>query len=67
MPGPYVTEEEMRQLVNAGEEEGVIPEEEERHDHSVFAFGDTVVREVMVPRADIVDGCRGAEPLRGGD
>jgi CBS domain containing-hemolysin-like protein len=54
LPGPFVTEEEMRMLVNVGEEEGVIPEEEERMITSVFAFGDKLVREVMVPRLDIV-------------
>jgi CBS domain containing-hemolysin-like protein len=53
LPGPFVTEEEMRQLVNVGEEEGVIPEEEERMITSVFAFGDKLVREVMVPRVDV--------------
>src|SRR5690349_15349827 len=53
-PGPFVTEEEMRLLVNVGQEEGVIPAEEERMITSVFAFGDKLVREVMVPRPDIV-------------
>jgi CBS domain containing-hemolysin-like protein len=53
-PGPFVTEEEMRLLVNVGQEEGVIPAEEERMITSVFAFGDKLVREVMVPRPDVV-------------
>lgn len=48
--GPFVTQEEMRMLVNVGEEEGVIQQEEEELIHSIFEFGDTVVREVMVPR-----------------
>ena len=48
--GPFVTQEEMRMLVNVGEEEGVIQHEEEELIHSIFEFGDTVVREVMVPR-----------------
>ncbi len=48
--GPFVTQEEMRMLVNVGEEEGVIQQEEEQLIHSIFEFGDTVVREVMVPR-----------------
>lgn len=58
--GPFVTEEEMRMLVNVGEEEGVIQQEEEELIHSIFEFGDTVVREVMVPRPYIVaveDNC----------
>ena len=48
--GPFVTQEEMRMLVNVGEDEGVIQQEEEELIHSIFEFGDTVVREVMVPR-----------------
>lgn len=48
--GPFVTQEEMRMLVNVGEEEGIIQQEEEELIHSIFEFGDTVVREVMVPR-----------------
>jgi CBS domain containing-hemolysin-like protein len=41
-------------LVNVGEDEGVIQQEEEELIHSIFEFGDTVVREVMVPRPYIV-------------
>jgi putative hemolysin len=52
--GPFVTQEEMRMLVNVGEDEGVIQQEEEEMIHSIFEFGDTVVREVMVPRPYIV-------------
>lgn len=52
--GLFVTQEEMRMMVNVGEEEGVIQHEEEELIHSIFEFGDTVVREVMVPRPYIV-------------
>lgn len=52
--GPFVTQEEMRMLVNVGEDEGIIQQEEEQLIHSIFEFGDTVVREVMVPRPYIV-------------
>ncbi|HUS13412.1 MAG TPA: hemolysin family protein [Chloroflexia bacterium] len=52
--GHYLTEEDMRQIVHTGEEEGVIPVEEEEMIEQIFAFGDTVVREVMVPRTDMV-------------
>lgn len=52
--GRFVTEEELRMLVNVGEDEGVIQQEEEELIHSIFEFGDTVVREVMVPRPYIV-------------
>lgn len=50
---PVVTEEELISIVGAGEEEGVIEEEKELI-HSIFEFGDTIVREVMVPRIDMV-------------
>jgi len=50
---PVVTEEEIRALVKLGEEEGVIEQEEREMIHSIFEFGDTVAREVMVPRMDM--------------
>src|SRR6266513_766671 len=52
--GPFVTEEELRLLVSVGEEEGVLEEEETEMIHSIFEFADTTVREVMVPRIDMV-------------
>ncbi|MCA1709358.1 MAG: hemolysin family protein, partial [Actinobacteria bacterium] len=52
--GPFVSEDEIRHLVDVAEEEEEIEEEERELIHSVFEFGDTVVREVMVPRPDIV-------------
>lgn len=52
--GPFVTEEEIRTLVTVGEEEGVIEEEEKEMIHSIFDFTDTVVKEVMVPRMDMI-------------
>jgi len=51
--GPFVTEEELRETLGGVEEEEVEGEEQELI-HSVFEFGDTVVREVMVPRIDMV-------------
>src|SRR5207302_1335169 len=50
---PLVTEEQLRFVEEVGEQEGVIQEEEREMIHSVFEFGDTVVREVMRPRVDI--------------
>src|SRR4029077_10435850 len=50
---PFVTEEEIRFLVGTAEEEGVIEEAEERMIHSIFEFGETTAREIMVPRVDI--------------
>lgn len=51
---PFVTEEELRLLVTVGEEEGVLEEEETEMIHSIFEFADTTVREVMIPRIDMV-------------
>ncbi|MDQ3991179.1 MAG: hemolysin family protein [Actinomycetota bacterium] len=52
--GPFVTEEEIRSMADVGHEEGAIEEGERDLIHSIFEFGDTVVREVMVPRPDVV-------------
>jgi len=52
--GPFVTEDEIRTMVSVGEEEGVIQEEEREMIDSIFEFGDTIVKEVMVPRMDMV-------------
>lgn len=53
-PGPYMTEEELLTAVEISEEEGVIKEEEKRLIHHIFEFGDTIVREVMMPRPDMI-------------
>jgi CBS domain containing-hemolysin-like protein len=52
--GPFVTEEELRQMADVAAEEASIREEEKEMIHSIFEFGDTLVREVMVPRPDMV-------------
>ncbi len=51
---PFVTEEEIKLMVNVGVEEAEIEEEEKEMIHSIFEFGDTIVREVMVPRPDMI-------------
>jgi CBS domain containing-hemolysin-like protein len=51
---PFVIEEEIKTLVDAGEEGGFIEEEEKEMIYSIFEFGDTLVREVMIPRIDMV-------------
>lgn len=48
-----ITEEEIQELMDAGEEEGLINEEENDMIRSIFALGTTVVREIMVPRTDM--------------
>lgn len=52
--GPFVTEGDIKALVTAAEEQSVIEEEEKKLIHSIFEFGDTLVREVMIPRTDMV-------------
>ena len=52
--GPFVTEDEIKTLVSVGEEEGTIETQEKELIDSIFEFGDTIVREVMVPRMHMV-------------
>jgi len=52
--GPFVTEEELKMLVEVGEEEGVLEEREREMIHGIFEMGDMRVREIMVPRTDLV-------------
>jgi putative hemolysin len=49
-----VTEEEIKMMVDAGSEGGSIETEEKEMIYSIFQFGDTLAREVMVPRIDVV-------------
>lgn len=48
-----ITEDELRSFVDASQREGVLEQEERRMIFSIFEFGDTLVREIMVPRIDI--------------
>ena len=57
-----VTEEEIKTVVDAGEEGGVLEEEEKEMIYSIFELGDTLTREVMVPRIDVV-AIEAATPL----
>jgi putative hemolysin len=52
--GPYVTEEELLAMADTAADEAVIEREERKLIHSIIDFGDTVAREVMVPRPDMV-------------
>jgi len=52
--GPFISEESIRWMAQVGHEEGSIAEQEKELIHSVFHFAETVVREVMKPRPDIV-------------
>jgi CBS domain containing-hemolysin-like protein len=51
---PFVTEEEIKTMVDAGEEGGVIEEEEKEMIYSIFQIGETMAREIMVPRIDVL-------------
>jgi CBS domain containing-hemolysin-like protein len=52
--GPFVNEQELLGIVEAAAQEGVVEHEERELIESIIEFGDTVAREVMVPRPDIV-------------
>ncbi|MDT0307457.1 hemolysin family protein [Streptomyces sp. DSM 44917] len=57
--GPFASEAELRAMVDLAGREALIEDEERRMVHSVFELGDTLVREVMVPRTDVISIDRG--------
>jgi len=54
VPRSLVSEEEIRTMISVGHREGTIEETEAKMLHKVFDFGDRPVREVMVPRPEVV-------------
>jgi CBS domain containing-hemolysin-like protein len=52
--GPFISEQEFLGIVEAAAQDSVIEHEERELIESVIEFGDTVVREIMIPRPDIV-------------
>jgi CBS domain containing-hemolysin-like protein len=52
--GPFSTEAELREMVDLAEASELIESGERQMIHSVFDLGDTIVKEVMVPRTDMV-------------
>ena len=52
--GPFATQAELRELVDIAEAEDLIEDDERQMIHSVFELGDTFVREVMVPRTEMI-------------
>jgi len=52
--GTLISEEDIKAVIETGEEQGVLDVEERDMLHSVFALGEKRVHEVMVPRTDIV-------------
>jgi len=49
-----VSEEELKSLVDEGRKDGILEKEESKMIHSVFRLDDTLTREIMVPRIDIL-------------
>jgi CBS domain containing-hemolysin-like protein len=62
--GPYVTEDDIKTMVNVGVEQNVLEEQERELIHSIIEFGDTIVREVMTPRTDMVTVSVTSSPRR---
>ncbi|MCV7194755.1 hemolysin family protein [Mycolicibacterium brumae] len=52
--GPFASETELREVVDLAQQRGVVADDERRMIQSVFELGDTVAREVMVPRTEMV-------------
>ena len=52
--GPFSNEAELRDLVDQAHESGLVEESEHEMIHSVFELGDTIVRELMIPRTEMV-------------
>jgi CBS domain containing-hemolysin-like protein len=53
MGEPSVTEEEIKEWIEVGKEEGTIEQEEREMLYSVLQFSDTIAREIMTPRVDV--------------
>ncbi|MFC1932458.1 hemolysin family protein [Chloroflexota bacterium] len=54
VPRSLVSEEEIRTMISVGHKEGAVEEAEAEMLHKVFDFGDRPVREVMVPRPEVI-------------
>ena len=54
VPRSLVSDEEIRTMISVGHKEGTVEEHEARMLHKVFDFGDRPVREVMVPRLEVI-------------
>jgi len=51
---PAVTEDEIKEWIDVGKEEGTIEQDEKEMLYSVLEFGDTTAREIMTPRVDVI-------------
>ena len=63
--GPFANEAELRDLVDQAHERGLVEESEHEMIHSVLELGDTLIRELMVPRTEMV-WIEGSKNLRQG-
>ena len=50
----FTSDEEIKELVELGQDQGVIGDEEKEMIHSIIEFGDTQAKEIMIPRPDVV-------------
>lgn len=50
----FTSDEEIKELVELGQDQGVIGEDEKEMIHSIIEFGDTQAKEIMIPRPDMV-------------
>ena len=50
----FTSDEEIKELVELGQDHGVIGEDEKEMIHSIIEFGDTQAKEIMIPRPDVV-------------
>ncbi len=60
---PFITEDEIKTMVDAGQEVGAVEEGEKAMIYGVFGLSETLVREVMVPRVDMA-AVEATTPLR---
>ncbi|MFC6767571.1 hemolysin family protein [Natrinema soli] len=58
---PYVTRDEIQEMIESGEREGVLEEEEHEMLQRIFRFDNTIVKEVMTPRLDMTAVPKNAE------
>ena len=61
VPRSIISGEEIRTMISVGHREGTVEEEEAEMLHKVFEFGDRAVREVMIPRPEVVSIEKGAK------
>jgi len=61
IPRSLATEEEIRAMISVGHKEGTVEKDEAEMLHKVFDFGDRAVREVIVPRTEVVSVEKGTK------